>query len=52
MTVTGVVGVDGRLDVARASIGLKDGDVAVEYFDDSNKLTKGTFQASSISKRN
>ncbi|MDO8329022.1 MAG: DUF2158 domain-containing protein [Fluviicoccus sp.] len=50
MTVTGVVGVDKRLDMAKAAVGLQDGDVAVEYFDASNKLVKGTFQATSLNK--
>ena len=50
MTITGVVGIDPRLDIAKAAAGLKDGDVAVEYFDDSKKLVKGTFQATSICK--
>jgi uncharacterized protein YodC (DUF2158 family) len=50
MTITGVVGVDKRLDIAKAAAGLQDGDVAVEYFDASNKLVKGTFQTTSLYK--
>ena len=50
MTVTGVVGVDPRLHILQAAHGLQDGDVAVEYFDSSNKLVKNTFQATSLNK--
>lgn len=50
MTVTGVVGVDQRLHVAKTNLGLKDGDVSVEYFDGSGKLVKDIFQATSVSK--
>ena len=50
MTVTGVVGVDSRLNVLKAAAGLQDGDVAVEYFDGSEKLVKGNFHATSLSK--
>lgn len=48
MTVTGVVGTDPRLNILKAAQGLQDGDVTVEYFDASNKLVKGTFQATSL----
>lgn len=48
MTVTGVVGEDPRLRILIATAGLQEGDVAVEYFDASNNLVKGCFQASSI----
>lgn len=50
MTVTGVVGSDRRLDIVQAVGGFQAGDVSVEYFDSSNKLIKGTFQATSIVK--
>jgi uncharacterized protein YodC (DUF2158 family) len=51
MTITGVVGSDSRLNpMLTAAAGLKDGDVTVEYFDDSKKLVKGTFQPTSIYK--
>ncbi len=50
MTVTGVVGVDPRLNILKAAQGLQDGDVTVEYFDSTNKLVKNTFQATSITK--
>lgn len=48
MTVTGVVGEDPRLSILIAAAGLQEGDVAVEYFNASNKLVKGSFQVSSI----
>lgn len=50
MTVTGVVGVDPRLNILKAVQGFQDGDVTVEYFDSTNKLIKNTFQATSITK--
>lgn len=50
MTVRAVVGVDPRLDIAKASMGLQDGDISVEYFDSSNNHIKTTFQATSVSK--
>jgi uncharacterized protein YodC (DUF2158 family) len=50
MTVVGIVGIDPRLNILKAAQGFVDGDVAVEYFDDSNKLVKHTFKASSLDK--
>lgn len=50
MTVTGVVGVDPRLEIIKVAAGLNDGDVTVEYFDESKKLIRGNFKATSIYK--
>ena len=50
MRVTGVVGVDPRRNILQAAQSLEDGDVTVEYFDAANKLVKGTFRATSITK--
>lgn len=47
MTITGIVGQDDRLHILKAAHGYNDGDVTVEYFDNT-KLVKSTFKATSL----
>lgn len=48
MTVTGVIGKDPQLNILKSTHGFQDGDVTVEYFNDSNKLERGTFKQTSL----
>jgi len=47
MTVTGIIGKDKNLDILKIN-GFEDGDITVEYFDDSNTLVRNTFKQSSL----